>query len=144
MKSGLLHESNGQRIYALIFDIGDEVISELHKFAEDYSLAGSSFTAVGAFSDLVVGYFEWDKRDYKKISIEEQVEVLMLGGDIALDKGGPKIHAHVVVSKSDATAHGGHLLEAHVRPTLEMIVQESPTHLRRKFDEDANITVIGI
>jgi uncharacterized protein len=39
------------------------------------------------------------------------VEVLSFAGDIAIDKGEPKVHAHVVVGKADATAPGGHLIE---------------------------------
>ena len=71
------------------------------------------------------GYFDWLKKDYTRIPIEEQVEVLALVGDITLNDE-PKLHTHVVVSKADGTAHGGHLLEAHVRPTLEVIITESP------------------
>ena len=48
------------------------------------------------------------------------------------EDGEPQVHSHVVVAKRDATAHGGHLLELHVRPTLEVIVTETPTHLRKR------------
>ena len=52
-------------------------------------------------------------------------------GDVALHETKPKNHAHEVVGKRDGSAHGGHLLEAHVRPTLEVMRIESPRHLRR-------------
>jgi len=74
--------------------------------------------------------------------IQEQVEVLSLIGDIALDDGEPKVHAHVVVGKSDGTAHGGHVLEAHVRPTLEVVLTESPRHLRKRFDPESCLALI--
>jgi predicted DNA-binding protein with PD1-like motif len=71
--------------------------------------------------------------------------VLSLIGDIALDEGGkPKVHAHVVVGKADGTAHDGHLLEAHVRPTLEVILTESPKRLQRKHDKEAGIALIRV
>ena len=77
--------------------------------------------------------------------MREQVEVLSLVGDIALkDNGEPEVHAHVVVGKADGTAHGGHLLEAHVRPTLEVIVVESPIHLQRKFDPETKLALIRL
>jgi predicted DNA-binding protein with PD1-like motif len=88
------------------------------------------------------GYFDRERKDYKKIPIKEQVEVLALTGNIALSDGQPKAHAHLVVGKSDGTAHGGHLLEAHVWPTLEVIVVESPRYLRRKFDRATGLTLI--
>ena len=144
MRSMLLRQEEDLRTYVVIFHTGDEVVSNLTQFAADYDLSGSHFTAVGACSDLVVGYYDWETKDYKKIPINEQVEVLMLSGDIGLENGGHKVHAHIVVSKSDATAHGGHLLEAHVRPTLEMIVEETPKHLVRKYDEESQLTLIAI
>lgn len=81
-------------------------------------------------------FLEREKKDYKKIPINEQVEVLSLIGDIALAGQEPKLHAHVVLGKADRTACGGHLLEAHVWPTLEVVLTESPRHLRRKLDEE--------
>jgi predicted DNA-binding protein with PD1-like motif len=35
--------------------------------------------------------------------------VLSLVGDITVENDKPKVHAHVVVGKADATAHGGHV-----------------------------------
>jgi len=72
------------------------------------------------------------------------VEVVSLIGDVALDKDEPKVHAHVVVGKSDGTAYGGHLLEAYVRPTLEVVLVESPVHLRRRVDQDAGLALIDL
>jgi uncharacterized protein len=77
-------------------------------------------------------------------SWEEQVEVLSLVGDVALKDGAPQVHAHVVVGKSDGTAHGGHILQAHVWPTLEVVLAESPKHLRRKTDAETGLAVIDV
>ena len=143
MKTKLLQEQ-GQKTYVLVFDTGDEVIAGLLDFARTHDLGGSHFTAIGAFSSLVVGYFDWGKKGYQKIPLDEQVEVLSLVGDIALDEGEPKVHAHVVVGKSDGTAHGGHLLKAHVRPTLEVILVESPQHLRRQPDKASGLALIRL
>ena len=104
MKAKLLHEQQGEKTFVLIFDTGDEVASGLLDFAKDHHLDSSHFTALGAFSDVVVGYFDWTKKEYKRIALPEQVEVLALVGDIALDQGEPKVHAHVVVGKADGTA----------------------------------------
>ena len=112
MRSKLLHESNGQKTFALIFDTGDEIVSLLQQFAREHRLGGSHFTAIGAFQDVTLGYFDWSKKDYKRIPVNEQVEVVSLVGDIAEgENGDAKIHAHVVLGKSDGTAMGGHLLE---------------------------------
>lgn len=138
----LVHE--GATTYALIFDKGDEFISGLTSFASEHNLAAGHFTAIGAFSEVVLGYFDRQVKDYKKIPIKEQVEALSLVGDIALKGVKPQVHAHLVVGKADGTAHGGHVIEAHVWPTLEVILSESPRHLCRKFDPQTGLALIDL
>jgi predicted DNA-binding protein with PD1-like motif len=92
----------------------------------------------------VLGYFDRDRKEYKRIEIREQVEVLSLTGDITFQDNAPKIHAHVVVGKSDGTAHGGPLLEAHVYPALELILVESPKYLQRRLDKETGLALIDL
>ena len=145
MKSKLLHEHGGARTYALIFEIGDEVISGLTGFARENRLTGANFTAIGAFSDVALTYFDWERKQYHQIPpIREQVEVLTLAGDVAVKDHEPQVHAHVVIGKRDGTAHGGHLKEAHVRPTLELVLTETPAHLRKRVDETTGLALISV
>lgn len=143
MKTKMLSESQGQRTIALIFETGDDVMRELTAFAKEKRLAGSHFTAIGAFEKATLGYFDWQQKDYSKIPVEEQVEVVALVGDVALGpQGEPKIHAHVVLGRRDGSALAGHLLEARVRPTLELILTESPAHLQRMHDAETGLALI--
>jgi predicted DNA-binding protein with PD1-like motif len=144
MKSKLLHDANGQKTYALIFEKGDEVASGLLDFAKAQKLGAASFQAIGALSDVTLGYFQRDKKEYKKIPFREQVEVLSLIGDIATKDGTPKVHAHAVLGRSDASTIGGHLVEAHVWPTLEVVLTESPAHLKKQTDEETGLALIQI
>jgi predicted DNA-binding protein with PD1-like motif len=135
-------EQGAQKTYAVIFDKDEEFISGLTSWAKENKLGGSHFTAIGAFREVTLGYFDRDKKDYQKIPVREQVEVLSLIGDIALKDGIPQVHAHVVVGKFDGSAHGGHILEARVWPTLELILTESPKHLCRKYDPETGLALI--
>ncbi len=142
---GKLISSSGDKTYAVIFDTGDEVVKGLTDFAREHRLAGSHLTAIGAFRDVTLGYFDWQKKEYQKIPLHEQVEVLSLVGDVALKPdGSPQLHAHVVVGRSDGTTRGGHLLEAHVRPTLEVVLVESPVHLQRQHDPESGLALIRL
>jgi uncharacterized protein len=143
MRSKIINDDQ-ERTYALVFDTGEEVVPNLMRFARDLDLTAARFTAIGAFSEVTLGYFDWHKKQYERIPIAEQVEVLALVGDVALQDAQPKIHAHVVVGKRDGTAHGGHLLAARVRPTLEVILVQSPSHLRRRIDKESGLALIDI
>jgi predicted DNA-binding protein with PD1-like motif len=145
MKSKLLHQHGGQRTFAVVFDPGDEAMAGLERFARDNKLSAAQVTAIGAFSDATVGYFRVEEKEYKKIPVREQVEVLSLVGDISLGPdGSPKVHAHVVLGREDGSTVGGHLIDGRVRPTLEVILVESPEHLRRRFDEGLGFAVIQL
>lgn len=140
-----LHEQDGQKTYVLIFDTGDEFVSGLTDFARDNGLDAASLTALGAFSGVTLGYFDMEEKDYEKIPVGEQVEVVSLVGTVAPGEDGePQVHAHVVVGRSDGTTRGGHLLEARVRPTLEVVLVESPAHLRRRTDEETGLPLIEL
>ena len=143
MRSKLIDRQN--RVYAVIFDTGEDPVAGLTRFAENEKLDAASFTAIGAFSEATLGYFDWQKKDYERIPVREQTEVLALLGDIALDEGGGrKVHAHVVLGKRDGAALGGHLLAAQVRPTLEVILDASPGRLKRRHDPASGLALIRI
>ena len=143
MRSKLLYHEGGVT-YAIVFDTGDEIISGLTTFANEHRLEASDFTALGAFSSALLGFFDVEQKEYRKIPIEEQVEVLTLVGNITLDDGKPKVHAHVVLGCADGAARGGHLLEGYARPTLELMLSEASVQLRRRFDAASGLALIRL
>ncbi len=92
----------------------------------------------------MLGYFQWDAKEYKKIMVEERVEVLSLLGDVAVGDQGPTLHLHAVLGKADGSTVSGHLLEAHVRPTLEVILIQPPSYLRKPKDPETGLALITI
>src|SRR5581483_1780400 len=144
MKSKVIAEADGRRTFVLVFDLGDEAMDGLRSFARAHDLSAAQLTGIGAFSNLVLGYFDWEKKDYQAIAVDEQVEVVALVGDVALDDGEPAVHAHVVVADRNGAARGGHLLEGHVRPTLEVVLVESPAHLHKRLDPVSGLALIDL
>ena len=143
MRSKLLN-ADPPITYAVVLDTGDEVIGELGKFVREQEVEAASLTAIGAFSRAVLGYFQWETKQYKKIPVDEQVEVLSLLGDVAVGDQGPTLHLHAVLGKADGSVVGGHLIEAHVRPTLEVILIQPPSYLRKRKDLETGLALIDI
>lgn len=137
--------SETPKTYVLIFATGDELVADLKQFAQQQKLAGSSFKAIGAFSHVKVGWFDWETKKYEVAAeFDEQVELLSLIGDIAVVEDRPQVHAHAVIGRKDGTAHGGHLMEARVRPTCELVLIENPVHLRKQIDPDSGLALIRV
>ncbi len=127
-------DDSGLATYVLIFNAGDEAKAELDRFARETGVTGATISGVGAGSSATVGWFDFDRKAYDPTRIDEQVEVVSLLGDIAtLEDGTPQVHAHMVVAKRGGAAFGGHLMELRVKPTLEVIITETPAHLRKRL-----------
>jgi predicted DNA-binding protein with PD1-like motif len=139
-----LFNEGSEKTFAVVFDKGDEIIWTFRRFVTEQQLRASHFTAIGALSDVVLGFFDPIQKQYNRIPIHEQVEVLSLIGDVTIEQGTIEVHAHIVVGKRDGTAHGGHLLEGHVFPTLELILSESPTYLTRRRDIETGLALIDL
>ncbi len=144
MKSKLLHDEKGLKTFAVVFDKGDEVREGLLEFANANRFADAHLTGIGAFNEVTLGFFDPRQKDYKKIPLHEQVEVLSFTGNIVQQDGKPRLHAHVVVGRSDGTAHGGHFLGGRAWPTLEIIVSEMPVYLRRRQDSETGLALIEL
>jgi uncharacterized protein len=144
MRSQRISPDGAETVHLLVFAPGDEIVATLREFAARERLLACRFTAIGAVSDLVLGYFDVDKREYQRMPVAEQLEVLTLSGNITEADGQPRVHAHVVVSRPDGTTLGGHLLEAHVRPTLELFLTAWPSRVRRHLDEPTGLPLIDL
>jgi predicted DNA-binding protein with PD1-like motif len=144
MKTQQLDEVEGRRRFVLVCDRGDDPMEALTAAAKRFDLSGASLTGIGAFSGVILGFFDRARRDYARRVIREQVEVVSLVGNVALDRGEPRVHAHVVVARSDGNALGGHLLGGSVDPTLEVMIVESPTVLCRRTDLTTGLALLDV
>jgi predicted DNA-binding protein with PD1-like motif len=142
MQVRLLNPGEPTKQYAVIFYQGDEAFSGLLEFAEQYHVTSAHFTAIGALNGAVLGWFDPERKMYKKIPIKGQHEVIGMSGDIALYQGKPVVHTHMVVGSPDGTTQGGHVLEAYVSPTLEVMVTEDPVTMQKRFDPATDLTLI--
>lgn len=143
MRSKLLNKAGGLRTFALVFETGDEAMQCLQDFVQRERIEAAQFTGIGAFSDAKLNYFDWEKKEYQPIPVREQVEVASLTGDVALSlERKPALHIHAVLGRRDGSALAGHLSEAHVRPTLEIVLSEPPTHLQKVHDPASGLALI--
>jgi uncharacterized protein len=152
------------RVFAVVMTKGERIADGLERFAGQTGVDAAAITAVGAVSEATLGFFDPVARDYLRIAVPVQAEVVSFQGDITRADGEARggdgdaaanegrqglprdriVHAHIVVSRSDGSTVGGHLLEATVNPTLEVIVTESPVHLRRRYDPETGLALVDL
>jgi len=142
MQVQLLNPGEATKQYAVIFYQGDEAFSGLVEFAEKYQVTSAHFTAIGALNGATLGWFDPQRKMYKKIHIHGQHEVIGMSGDIAFYQGKPVVHTHMGVGNSDGTTRAGHVLDAYVSPTLEVMVTADPITMQKRFDPVTDLTLI--
>lgn len=133
------------KTFVLVFETGDELAGGLSRFAQEQRLSAASFTAIGGLSSVRLAWFSWELKTYEPaVALDEQVELLSLIGNVALKDGEPMVHAHAVIGRRDGTAHGGHLLEAYIRPTCEVVLTESPAMLHKAVDPESGLALFRL
>src|SRR5438477_12879095 len=140
-KAALLSDGD-IKTYLLVFRTGQEVMKGLLAFARKHKLVAGHLTGIGAISDAVVGYFDPQKKAYMRTQEKGQAEVLSLTGNLALYDDEPFFHVHVALGLRDSSARGGHLFEATVRPTVEVILTTYPKPVRRKTDAETGLPLL--
>jgi predicted DNA-binding protein with PD1-like motif len=117
----------------------------LTRFANEAQFSAASLTAIGAFERATIGWFDMTSKSYRKIEVDEQCEALSAIGDVAIgDDGKPSLHVHIVLGLADGSTRGGHLMSGTVRPTLEVVLTEVPSTLRRRKRPELGIALIDL
>ena len=138
----LVKDTPEEKVYAVVFLKGDEVLSGLTDFAAKYNVGDAHFTGIGAVSSATTAWIDLEKKLYHPTVTNEQVEVLSLVGDIATFNGKPVVHMHAVLGRRDGTTVGGHVLELNVNPTVEVFLTANTTPLGKRADPASGLKLI--
>jgi predicted DNA-binding protein with PD1-like motif len=133
-----------ERAFFLALDPGDEAVEALRRFAVENAIRAGWFDAIGAFSEATVAFWNKDTKEYERIPVAEQVEVLSLSGDVGIDGGEVRIHAHAVLGRRDGSTMGGHLMSGRVYPTLEVHLVTASGALPRRKHRETGLSLVAI
>jgi uncharacterized protein len=142
MQVKLVKDTPEEKIYAIVFLKGDEVLSGLTDFAIKNKVTDAHFTGIGAISSATTAWLDLDRKMYHPTVTSEQVEVLSLIGDIAAFNGKPIVHMHVILGRRDGSTVGGHVWELNVNPTVEVFLTANTTPLGKRPDPNSGLKLI--
>lgn len=133
----------GQK-FLIVLEMGEEVINSLTNFSKEYKINFGSFQAIGAVSFAAIGNYEVDKKTYHWKDFKGNLEVTSLLGNIASLDGKIVIHTHINISDENFNCFGGHLKEALVSGTLEVVVEVNDELIERKFNDEIGLNLLDI
>ena len=123
---------------------GEKIIENLTNFLEEEQIRNGFFIGLGALSKVELALYRLEDKKYFFKEFKEALEISSLHGNIFLKEGKPFIHAHIVVSDEDMVTHGGHLKEAIVGPTCEIIFIELENEIKKEYDEEIGLWLLDI
>jgi len=122
---------------------GEDLLEALSSVVEKENIEAGFFTGIGALNRVKMGIFV--EGEYKEITIEDELEIVSLLGNVSLKNGKPFVHAHITVSRRDGSAFGGHLLPgSSISVTCEIFLVKLKEPLRRKFDEKLKLYLLSL
>jgi predicted DNA-binding protein with PD1-like motif len=128
--------------YVLRLEKGEEIISSLKQAVHDLEIKGGFFFGLGVGQDLVLGYYDAHKKEYLKKAFAGEYEFTGFSGNISWFKKSIMIHCHVTITDKDFQAFGGHLFQATVPATCEIMIFPFEHSLQRKKDPDTGLMLL--
>lgn len=123
-------------------EIGDELPRAIADFCRERGIPAATAEGIGALRDVVLGYFDVERRQYDRYELPGSWELLHLFSDVAEWDGRPFAHTHVVLSGPDGVARGGHLFEGTVSVTAEIRLWTIDRGIRRRMHDDVGLHLL--
>ena len=130
--------------WVIVLEKGERIIEKLGEFVETNGVKSGHLHAIGAVSEVELAHFSLEKKKYTTRKLSQALEIVSLMGNVTL-KGNEKIiHLHIVVGTNEMTLSGGHLIEATVGVTCEIIFHELKEAIYKEQDENTGLNLIKI
>lgn len=128
--------------YVLRLDKGEEIVQTVTRFCKEEGISLGQISGIGAIEKLEIGYFQVSTKEYHTKTLEGDMEILGLSGNISAMKGDTYIHFHIVISDENLNAFGGHLNRAVISATGEIIIDVIEGSIDREFNEEIGLNLI--
>lgn len=122
--------------YLVRIDRSEELIENLEKFAKEENIKLASISGIGACDDVTVGVYSIEEQKYYSNNFTGEMELTSISGNFSTMDGKPYLHAHATFARQDGSVVGGHLNEAHISATSEIIVHLVQGQIDREKDEE--------
>ena len=130
--------------YIIRLDAGDKIMDSLRSLCEQDQIGAGVFNGLGAVEQAELGWFERETKNYRTLRIAEPCEIVSLHGNVSRLDGKPFLHCHVALADKTFGVRGGHLREAVVSATSEIVLTRFFEELERKKDERTGLYLLDL
>jgi predicted DNA-binding protein with PD1-like motif len=122
-------------------DRGEEVVETIKRFCNEQNIQLGSITGLGAADRIKIGLFNTNQKKYYAKELIGDHEITNLTGNISTMNGETYLHIHATVANEEMEAFGGHLNEAVISGTCELVIDVIDGMIDRIFNEDVGLNL---
>ena len=126
-------------IFFVSLQTGDLINESIRKIAVEENISNAWINGIGAIDNVEVGYMDVENKKYQKRNFDEHYELLSLMGNITYRDGVPFVHTHVTFSDTEYNVFGGHLFDAKITATGEIVLSLADSKIDREYNENIGI-----
>jgi uncharacterized protein len=130
--------------YQLSFELGEPWPATFDGFLVEHGIEWGSFSALGAVQRVRFGFYPLSTKQWDEHQVFEELEVCSWTGNVAVRDGKPFAHTHAVFGRKDGSTFGGHVLEATIGATLELVLAVLSGRVERQRDSDLGLWLLRL
>lgn len=130
--------------WIIVLEKSDKIIDKLTEFVRKENIKSGYFSGIGAVNNAELAHFSCSHKEYSSKLLTESLEIVSLSGNVAYKDNDIVIHAHAALGTKDMVLYGGHLKEAEVSATCEIIFNEFNIKINRKHNKDIGLNLMDL
>lgn len=130
-----------ENTYFVRLEVGEEILTSLNTLCETEDIRLAFVQAIGAVEYAVCGLYDVAEQQYHSTRLQGPLEMVSLTGNITRKEGAPYMHLHAAFSNHACQVFGGHLNEAVISATCELIVTCLPGEITRRVCEKTGLNI---
>jgi hypothetical protein len=132
------YKRNNNKVF-ISLETGDEIIESITNVLKIEKIYSGMINGIGAISQVELGFYNIESKEYKKESFNYDYELTSLMGNITLKDGVPFVHIHINMSDDNFKVSGGHLFSAVTAATAEVIILLNEQTIKRELDKNVGL-----
>ena len=122
-------------------DRGEEILAQIKELALKENIKLAHVSALGATNDFTVGVYKVNEKKYYKNNFVGDFEIVSLTGTINTMNHEFYTHIHMSAGNDSGEVFGGHLNEAVVSATCEMVITIIDGEVERFLDDETGLNL---
>lgn len=128
--------------YVIRLEKGEEIVEKIKELCEKEDVKLASLSGIGAVNKVTAGLFKTREKKYVSKTFEEDMEIVSLGGNVSCMNGETYLHFHISVANEAGEVRGGHLTEAYISATGELVLTRIEGSVDRQYSDEIGLNLL--